>query len=53
MLLDRLDASALAFEAGYDNVSHFNREYSRYFGQPPMRDSKALREGKLAAMSNA
>lgn len=51
MLLDGLDASPVAFEIGYECVSHFNREYSRYFGQPPMRDIKALREGKLAEMS--
>jgi AraC-like DNA-binding protein len=53
MLLDRLDASTVAFELGYESVSQFNREYSRYFGQPPMRDIKALREGKLAEMSTA
>jgi AraC-like DNA-binding protein len=53
MLLDRLDASTVAFEVGYESVSQFNREYSRYFGQPPMRDIKALREGKLAEISAA
>jgi hypothetical protein len=45
MLLDGLDASTVAFEVR-ESVSHFNHpEYSRYFGQPPMRDIKALREG--------
>ena len=46
MLLEGMDASTVAFEVGYESVSQFNREYSRFFGQPPMRDIKALREGK-------
>lgn len=43
MLIDGLDATSAAFEVGYESVSQFNREYSRTFGQPPMRDIKALR----------
>ena len=43
MLIDGLDATGAAFEVGYESVSQFNREYSRMFGQPPMRDIKALR----------
>ena len=31
------------YEVGYESVSRFNREYSRFFAQPPMRDVKALR----------
>jgi AraC-like DNA-binding protein len=26
---------------GYESASQFNREYSRFFGMPPMRDVKA------------
>lgn len=43
MLMDRLDAASAAYEVGYESASQFNREYSRLFGQPPMRDIQALR----------
>lgn len=38
MLVDGLDAASAAFEVGYESASQFNREYSRFFGQPPIRD---------------
>ena len=43
MLVDGMDAASAAFEVGYESASQFNREYSRFFGQPPMRDIRALR----------
>jgi len=43
MLLNGLDAASAGFEVGYESASQFNREYSRFFGQPPMRDIRALR----------
>jgi AraC-like DNA-binding protein len=43
MLIDGLDAASAAFEVGYESASQFNREYGRFFGQPPMRDIRTLR----------
>jgi AraC-like DNA-binding protein len=47
MLMDGVDASSAAYEVGYESVSQFSREYSRLFGQPPVRDVKALREARF------
>jgi AraC-like DNA-binding protein len=44
MLGETLDASSAAYRVGYDDASHFNREYKRLFGAPPMRDVERLRE---------
>jgi AraC-like DNA-binding protein len=43
MLMDGLDAASAAFEVGYESASQFNREYRRFFGQPPMQDMRTLR----------
>lgn len=43
MLNEGLDAASAAFEVGYESASQFNREYRRFFGQPPMRDVKTRR----------
>ena len=43
MLIEGLDAARAAFEVGYESPSRFNREYKRFFGQPPMRDIKTRR----------
>jgi AraC-like DNA-binding protein len=49
MLMDGIDASSAAYEVGYESVSQFSREYSRFFGSPPMRDIKTLRATSEAA----
>jgi AraC-like DNA-binding protein len=53
MLVDGLDAAGAAFEVGYESASHFNREYSRFFGQPPMRDIRTLRSPNAPALESA
>jgi AraC-like DNA-binding protein len=53
MLMDGLDAASAAFEVGYESASQFNREYSRFFGQPPMRDVRALRSSDFAPLEPA
>ena len=53
MLTSELDAATAAFEVGYESPSQFNREYRRFFGQPPIRDIKALQDGKVVAITTA
>ena len=53
MLMEGMDATSTAYEVGYESVSQFNREYSRFFGQPPMRDVKALRDANVVAIPAA
>ena len=50
MLIEGLDAASAAFEVGYESPSQFNREYKRFFGQPPMRDVKARRFAESATI---
>jgi AraC-like DNA-binding protein len=49
MLNEGLDAASAAFEVGYESASQFSREYSRFFGQPPIRDIKSRRQSVTAA----
>lgn len=43
MLGEHLDAASAGYRVGYDDASHFNREYKRLFGTPPMRDVEQMR----------
>jgi len=51
MLSENLDAAEAGYRVGYDDASHFNREYKRHFGKPPVRDVERLRE--LAGVGTA
>jgi AraC-like DNA-binding protein len=44
MLRERLDAAEAGYRVGYEDASHFSREYKRQFGEPPARDVERLRE---------
>lgn len=50
MLNNGLDAASAAFEVGYESPTQFSREYSRFFGQPPMRDIRNLRSPGASAL---
>jgi AraC-like DNA-binding protein len=44
MLGEGLNAASAGYRVGYNDTSHFNREYKRLFGLPPLRDVERLRE---------
>jgi AraC-like DNA-binding protein len=44
MLNENLHAGEAGFRVGYEDQSHFGREYKRHFGEPPMRDVERMRE---------
>jgi AraC-like DNA-binding protein len=44
MLTANYDAGSAAMKVGYESATQFNREYSRLFGQPPIRNVTALRQ---------
>lgn len=47
ILSEYLDAASAAYRVGYDDASHFSREYKRLFGLPPIRDVERLREAPV------
>jgi AraC-like DNA-binding protein len=51
MLMDGFDATTAAYEVGYESVSQFSREYSRFFGLSPIRDVKTLKNVNRALVS--
>lgn len=46
MLSEAVDAAQAGFHVGYDDASHFNREYKRYFGEPPKRHVAGIRSSR-------
>ena len=51
MIGEQVDAATAGHRVGYESQSQFNREYSRFFGAPPVRDVKRLRELQLGRAS--
>src|SRR5260370_12214028 len=51
MLMDGFDATTAAYEVGYESVSHFSRNYSRFFVLPPIRNVKPFNNVNTALVS--
>jgi AraC-like DNA-binding protein len=43
MLGEDIDAASAGFRVGYEDPSHFSRDYKKHFGHSPMRDVERLR----------
>jgi len=43
MLSECLDAAQAGYRVGYEDPSHFSRDYKRTFGEPPMQNAERLR----------
>src|SRR3989454_863201 len=43
LLAGDVNAATAGYRVGYDDASHFSREYKSFFGEPPMRDVERLR----------
>lgn len=52
MISEHVDAATAGHRVGYESQSQFNREYSRFFGLPPARDVKRLRELQLGRVND-
>jgi AraC-like DNA-binding protein len=53
MLIEGLDAASAAFSVGYESASQFNREYSRFFGLPPIKHLRAVRPSSLSSLTES
>jgi AraC-like DNA-binding protein len=49
MVGEGFDAAGAGYQVGYNDASHFSREYKRLFGLPPLRDVERLREATSAS----
>ncbi len=49
MLSEDRGAAEAGFQVGYDDPSHFSRDYRPHFGEPPLRDIQRLRESTAPA----
>lgn len=51
MLSEGFDAGLAAYRVGYEDQSHFSRDYKRQYGEPPARDIARLREMAVQRMN--
>ncbi len=51
MLSENLDATTTAYRVGYNDPSHFSREYKSLFGSPPIRDIQQIRQAEITVVS--
>ncbi|MFG0518023.1 AraC family transcriptional regulator [Kluyvera intermedia] len=51
MLSEGFDAGQAAYRVGYEDQSHFSRDYKRQYGEPPARDIARLREITVQSMN--
>lgn len=49
ILTGEIDVTHVAHTVGYESLSQFSREYSRFFGMPPLRDRRRWLEETAAA----
>jgi len=49
MIANDLDAASAGHRVGYEDASHFTREYKRLFGEPPFRDVQRVRTAAAPA----
>ncbi len=49
MIANDLDAASAGHRVGYEDASHFTREYKRLFGEPPIRDLQRVRAAAAPA----
>jgi len=42
LLAGEVDVARAGYRVGYDDPSHFSREYKRLFGEPPLRDVERM-----------
>lgn len=47
MLMENLDAASAGYSVGYNDASHFSRDYKSLFGLPPLSDVKRLRKSSM------
>lgn len=44
MLSGDVDAGQAAYRVGYEDPSHFSRDYKRHYGESPLKDVTRLRQ---------